>query len=462
MKKYKVLFLLLVLSILSGSFYYYEFVYKKNIVTQNEAENKILALTADKVDFFRMISKESTITLQKMDSRWQISEPIQDEADQELIVDLLNQFQNDMTHKLEKNQTGELSEYGLVDPYFTIEFKSSDGKTEKINVSKDKNFENFHFLKNESSDSIYLGSPIWYTISQEGLTYFRQKNLYRNKISDIQKINIKSLNSKFALIKTDKKWEIEGSPLLELDQNKVRSQIKELVEIKIKNYLTEGEPSAKDLIDRGFKKDDVELSIEDQTGKWSLKIALNEKNNALYAVTTQPTFLIELPLSAWEKLANLSVDQFRDRTTIMTFSKYDAQKFYSKVNGSEIHFENENQSWIIKNPKLDHQEFLPVEAEKLLNEIHELKVSYFIDDQDAKKFTGQNMIILKSSQDNLVFQLNWGPLITKKINGEDKQIYLARTQLSQQIFALEKEIIDQLPFDKIFKAKEKETSDVKN
>jgi hypothetical protein len=46
------------------------------------------------------------------------------------------------------------------------------------------------------------------------------------------------------------------------------------------------------------------------------------------------------------------------------------------------------------------------------------------------KFTGKNMMILKTASDKLLLQLNWGPSYIVNKNGVDTEYFYARTQLS--------------------------------
>ncbi len=63
------------------------------------------------------------------------------------------------------------------------------------------------------------------------------------------------------------------------------------------------------------------------------------------------------------------------------------------------------------------------------------------------------MIILKSESDRLVYQMNWGPDLTLKRNGTEKEYYFARTQVAPQIFAMEKSKMDSIDFSKVIQAK---------
>ena len=54
------------------------------------------------------------------------------------------------------------------------------------------------------------------------------------------------------------------------------------------------------------------------------------------------------------------------------------------------------------------------------------------------------MLILKTDRDKLVLQLNWGPALSLKRRGSEKAYFLARTQLAESIFALEKSAIEEI------------------
>ncbi|MGZ3692617.1 MAG: hypothetical protein ACXVAX_14000, partial [Pseudobdellovibrio sp.] len=100
-----------------------------------------------------------------------------------------------------------------------------------------------------------------------------------------------------------------------------------------------------------------------------------------------------------------------------------------------------------------------IEMSKTIKHIHDLKISDFIDSDVKDKFVGQNMLILKSESDKLLLQLNWGPSFKQMKNGVETEYYYARTQLSEKIFALEKEVIESLNLEpeKIVKKNESVT-----
>ena len=63
------------------------------------------------------------------------------------------------------------------------------------------------------------------------------------------------------------------------------------------------------------------------------------------------------------------------------------------------------------------------------------------------------MIILKTANDNLIFQLNWGPELKIKKHGVEKEYYYSRTSVSPMIFAIEKSKMQLDNFAQVFKKK---------
>ena len=442
------------LVIVGSAVYYNETVQQKNKAEAELLSHRILTLQRPDINLVKIESDNNLVTLQKINDRWALLEPIQDDADNVYIDKIIDQVFDDKTQKVQTQDNVKLEEYGLDKPAVTITLKSANGQSQRIFVSKEKNFENMHFMKSESVNHVFIGSPIWFSSFQGPVTLFREKKLYRSPVADIQKVRIRSLNEVFNLVKNNGQWVLQENPDFVLDQNIIRAKIKELAEMSIENYLQEGEPSAKDLEKMGLKKAPVEIEFEGKQHSWQVVLNLDDKDHALYGLTSKPSFLIQLPIAKWEAFANLRSDQFRDRISIMTFNKNDVSKVYSKVDGKVTEFENAQQTWKLNSALPADSEFAPTEAEKLIDQIHELKISEFVTPEEAKSFTGQNMFILKSSSDSLVFQLNWGPLIKQKFSGVEKEVYLARTQLSQNIFAIDKVAIDQLNLERLFTKKE--------
>ena len=447
----KTLFFLVGTIALGATIYYFEFIQVQQKKNENEKSQQIITFKIEDINFFQIQKKDTKLTLQKNDKMWILTEPIQDQADQGVVQDLIKNFSEQKMQSLESNTNLNLAEFGLDQPEATFAWKNNAGLSEKLQISSQKNFEGQSFAKVNDDQKIRMVQSNWLAKANEGSTYFREKRLYRSDLSEVLKVDVKSLNDHFQLQKKGQSWIAPQFENYELDQNKVRQIIKDFAESTIQNYLFEGDPSEKEQKEKGLLKPPVQIEFETAKSTWGASLNLDDKNKGLFALTTKPSYLVSLDMSRWERFANVTLDSLRDRKTLMTFSISDVQKIYSKIQNTEYDFLNEKQSWILKSNLPAESEFLPIQAEKVLNAIHDFEISEFVDADVAKKFEGKNMLILKSAGDELIYQLNWGPSLKMKFNGIEKDVYLARTQISKNIFAIDKSKIDELNMDRVFK-----------
>ena len=433
--------------------YYFEFVKPNQLQNQKESSARIMTFRPEDINFLQIQNKGVALTLQKNAHSWQIIEPIQDQADQAIVADLIKNLIEQKMQNIETAANAQPSEFGLDQPAVSYLWKNNSGQSEKIQISSQKNFEGQSFAKINDEQKIRIVDQVWLSKAEQNATYFREKRLYREDLSVLTKVKIKSLNDEFILQKVDQKWICPEQAGIDLDQNKVRKIIKDFAEATIQDYVFEGEASEKDLKIKGLMKPKSHIEFEGEKTAWSASLNLSDIDKTLYAMTSKPSFLVKLDISQWEKFANVTLDSLRDRKSLMTFPITDVQKFYAKNKNTNYEFINENQTWKLTSKLPENNEFLPIEAEKILSQIHNLEISEFVSPALAQQFEGSNMIILKTTGDQLVYQLNWGPDIKIKINGLDKEVYLARTQLSKNIFSIDKNKLDELNFNKVFKQK---------
>lgn len=443
MKFYKTIILAALAVAFSGGVYYFTVVREAQNAEANSSQ--IVYLKKEQINYLEMQNKNVKYVFQKSDQGWNVEEPITDIADDQRLEDVLNQLTNEKQLATAKEGPGiNWAEFGLDTPEALIVIKNNLGQSQKIFVSATKNFEGNHYARIDNVEKILVVSPSWYNFTTEKLTFFREKSLYRGQIAAIKKITIRSLNDNFSLVSGDKGW---YSPVFEnyvLDQSKIRSMIKAIAENTIQEYISEGDPSDMERKEKGLNKDYVEISFETEKDRWAVAVNLHEKDKALYALTEKPTYLVKLDLSQWELFGNLNLDALRDRKTMMTFDVKMVNRVFVRSGAKSLQLIKEDSKWrpeaeaLVEKIKINNDDMTD-----LINQVHDLEITYFLPEAEGKDFAGNDMIILKTSEDQLLFQVNWGPL--------RKDYFLARTQASDNIFGLKKSYIDQLPLEKILK-----------
>ncbi len=442
----------------------YFFDIKKDVDEGKKAEvlSQILNFDKNQINYIEIQKDENKFVLQKNVDGWTILEPIQDSADNNQVEDLVEAFSKEKYLAVAKEAATSdllrLAEFGLDKPYAIYNFKNNLGKSKKVFVGSQKNFEGNCFVRIDSENRILVAAPIWLSKADQKLMAYREKRLYRSALGTVIAAKIESLQDKFELKRIDNKWISTAHADFELDQNKSREMIKQIAESSIIEYMVDGEPSALELKEKKLLKAPVNIQLQTAAANWSVAVNQSEKENAIYAVTDRPTNLLRLDSSRWEVLGNLNLDSLRDRTTSMKFNVSEVKKIFMKIGDSEFSFIKEKEGWKPSKPGPDGSEFSSVEFAKLLNRIHDLEISEFLD-SDIKKtaqppFTGKNMLILSSDRDNLIFQLNWGPELKLTKKGIGKDYFYARSNQNLTIFAIEKNTLSSISPDRIFNKKE--------
>lgn len=432
----------------------YLFDYEAEKKSDPENASLILGYDIDQINYFQIIKGDSKIALQKSEQGWSLLEPIQDIADDNNIEDFLKKMTSERQISVVKNTKEdlteiELREFGLDKPEAILVFKNNLGHTKRISVGSVQNFEGDSFVRVDTENRVLLAKSLWTTQAKNEMIFYRDKRLFRGNLAHIENIRIKSLRDDFQLHKINNIWVGKGEDV-PLDQNKIRELLTKIVDTKIEQYLFEGEPSHRVIQEKGLEKEQaVYIELSSPEASWAAAINLHVQDKSLYALTERPTFFVRIDVGAWETFGNLELDGFKDRTSALAFSRKDVSKLYFKENNLERELFVENGNWVTKKDgesKLMNQDLI----NKVLDDVHDMKISQFVESSEAKsKFSGNNILILKSGAEKLLLQLNWGPSFSLNKGGDSKDYYYARTHQSEVIFALEKEMIDSLSLAKM-------------
>lgn len=413
-------------------------------------DTQILKFDQNQINLIEIEKKDEKIALQKNEKGWSLVEPIQDQADNDQIEEFLKSIAQERTLTIAKEATqltpSDLNEFGLDSPAVIYRFKNNLGQSRKITVGSQKNFEGNAFVLLDNENQVHVANASWLTRANEKVIFYREKKLYRLPLANVNQVKITTLQDRFDLKMVDGQWKANPVDYI-LDQNKVREIIKKISEAGIQEYVFEGEPGKNLIKEKGLVKAPVHIEFLTNDNSWAVDVNQSEKENTLYALTDRPTRLLKLDKTIWEFLGNLNLDSLRDRVSITRFNLDEVKSLYFKSADKILKFYKKKDQWQFDGSLNSTQSFNSAQFVRLLNRLHDLEISEFIDKKKVDQFKGDRMLILKSDSDHLVYQLNWGPEFKMKKNGIEKEYYYARTQISSSIFAVEKNKLDSLNFE---------------
>ena len=113
--------------VLAGLGAYIYFVDSKRPASGVEEKSKVFTVEADKVEEVSVTTDGESSTLRKVDGTWQMTAPIQADADQSAISSVTNALATVEVNRVVEENASDLSPYGLAKPRITVAYKATGG-----------------------------------------------------------------------------------------------------------------------------------------------------------------------------------------------------------------------------------------------------------------------------------------------------------------------------------------------
>lgn len=484
------IFTLIVLAV--GIFTLQEF--KKS---KTEQEEKV---TQDHI--FRNFKSEEVVSwalsekyvLKKSDSGWKIFSPVEDDADNEAVNSFFRSVFTQTVESLDVAREDNNKRYGFDVPLGVFEFSMLNGEKHKIILGSVLTYDKGYYIKKDNDETIWVGSSGWAPFVSKTYNDLRLKSIKfgEGELSKLRlKYKVEKDSADLEFKKVGANWQYESNAKMQIDGKVIEDLFRNLKDLKAeailedrtdtasikKQNLTKANLTIEASLLEGAKNQDVKVSFYlPQTGDVSY---MSTANTPIYSTSLS---------KAKEFIKNL--DAFRDKTFLFNFDqnlakkieikKFAEQKTDKNASGSsssDYKFEKLVTDWVLQNaPDADagagatdntgdlnkKKQASQPEVLSFLSELKSLKAETF--NGDAKKFKTVGEIFLYKEKNELLFSISYGGL-HKGSNGSE--LYLAKTNLSNEIVGVSRSSIDVLTSKKLIedlpekKTKEQEQAKLK-
>ena len=309
-----------------------------------------------------------------------------------------------------------------------------------MEVGSIKTFEQNSYLRKKENPQVFVGSPDWMTWVQKNPSDFRDRRFLRGKLSAFQKIEIKNGQGGLKLEKKQDLWIVSGHPEISQDQNRIREMLSQFNVTKADEIIAEKNISAADQKKYGITEAQVHVFIDLGDRKWQAAIAQN-KDKSVYAMTSDPVFLLRFDDALFKQLKFLKASSFMDRTKIFSFPKDSALNIVLQTALKKQVLNFKDQKWVLQAKGAD-QALDEKAVPELITNLSKLGLIEFIDEKIS--FKGQNKILLKGSNDKPIFEFAWESFNKIKIDDVERTVAIAKTSQSPDLFYIEQKEIDKL------------------
>ncbi len=434
------MWLFIVVVVLSAYTYFFEF-YKKDLTEKKKAEeSKVFAVQKDQVNEISFRGPGEKFLLKRTVDGWEVTEPFSDIADNESVESFLNPLLDERTKDLVKEGDGSDDKaFGFGENSVFIGLKSSSGQAQEAEVSPEKNFEGNPFLRRKDEKKIFVVNSSWAGYTNKKAADFRDKRLLRARIAEAEEFEVQNSAGSFKLISKESKWQ---SPSMEselLDQNRIRDTLMAISELKAQEILS----SDKKSLSRPIVKIRIKLKVKGEDKTWVGEFEPGLDKNSAVASNSFPGQILKIDRQSFDRFNQVNLLDLRDHRWPFAFDKAKVKKIEVTTPMKKSNLVLKGNDWVLDpaDPSIDVQQ---TAVKDLVDRIKTFEATNFLPAAMSKEFKKENSLRFSDEENKLVFEFMWGSSLKKKLGGVEKNIRLAKTSRSEEVFAIEESLFGRL------------------
>jgi hypothetical protein len=382
-----------------------------------------------------MRRKDNTVVLDKKDGKWELSKPVEAEADQGTIDGIASDL-SDLKIQRSFAATGDRAKYGLANPAATIEFQSAKGAQHSIQLG-DKDFSGdavYALVDKANPPKIDLLPVSLLDDASKLVNDLRDRSLIDLNGSQVTALSIDDPSGAIKLTKAPGGWEITEPQTTAADSEAVDGLVSSLSTSKFTDVASE---SAKDLAKYGLARPAIKLDATAKNGK-QFHLVLGKKGAEYYGRDLDRPIIFTVNSTVYDSFDKKFFD-LRDKE-ILHFDPTNAATVEVKnANGLIECAQGKIDEWKMVQPASDKGK--SVEGWKLTDPIENARAKQIWDKPPASVLAH-----LKKPAIQVVLTDKSGKATTIQISGAVGDSVYVRTSAGPQVYELNTQILKDLGF----------------
>lgn len=462
MKKNKALFMWGAVALVAFAAVVFDFQWQKLQEEKKLVQTKIFAVDSAQISAFEMTGGASTvdrgsgpvlsnrIRVEKTGEGWMIKSPVEERASQDetqsFVEGLAQERGSEVILDAAANEGSvNWAQFGLDAPLGSITIFDLTGQSSTVSIGSRKNFQGDAYLRRGEENRVMLGTNSWFTRAERKLLDFRDKRILREASMRIQKVRFTSAAKSVGFELQDSRWVYSEAPKIKMDQEKLREILSALVSPSVIEFKLEGEASARELKALGFAANATRIDVELDGGeKWNAEISSLQDEN-YHLKISKPPMVVVVPATEVTRFLSVDPEVLRDRKEPFDFDKNRAAEFEIKNAKSLWHAKKVGEAWQVQDDSTDKTALSTESLSTLLENLHELEVSEFIDTQKTPvPAPGKTEIKISDAKGEVLLHLKFGDWHKRKISGQTKWRMLAASNLFAEVVSVDQPKMDTL------------------
>ena len=355
---------------------------KPNTVETHRQAGNVVNFERDKLEGIAIQNGEDKIVLRREQGKWRLAEPVQDQADNAAVDNLLSDLEawrkeGAIPAQEVTTDKGRMNEFGLVQPKLRMRLVGP-GAPAEIFFGKDTAFEGTMYVRFADSKDVFLaGQTVRADISKKP-DEFRDRKLTDLTTAQVTRAVLKSPAGEIELAKRDEHWEIIKPLQARGDDQKIGDLLAQVTNARVQEFVA---ADSGDLHAYGLSEPRGSITIygaEDKEGRTLQLGAIAEKiKEAIYARYLPRSAVYALPKKIEEILTSRPND-LRDRH-LVRLDTNNLDRIHIEGTGQpKIVLARKDQNWTMASR--DNQPANGDEVRRLLDTLNAEQVTKFVAD----------------------------------------------------------------------------------
>jgi len=347
--------------------------------TQRQAGN-VVNFDREKLEGISIQNGEDKIVLKREQGKWRLTEPVNDQADNATIDNLLGDIETwrkegAVPAKEVSADKGRMTEFGLVQPKLRMQLIGS-GAPAEIFFGKDTAFSGTMYVRLADSKDVFLAAQKVRTDISKKPDEFRDRKLTDLATAQVVRAVLRSAAGEIELTKKSDRWEITKPLQARGDDQKVGDLLAQVTNARVQEFVADDRG---DLHGYGLSEPRGSITIygaDDKEGRTLQIGAVAEKiKDAVYARYMPRSAVYALPKKT-EEILSARPNDLRDRHLVRLDTNNLDRINIEAAKQPKVVLARKGQSWTIASR--NNQPADGDEVRRLLDALNEQQVSKFV------------------------------------------------------------------------------------
>jgi hypothetical protein len=434
MRKSTLLLVVLALG-LGGSVYYYEF---KRTPTPKKAEdesNPAFSFHAEDVKSLEFARSGQTISIEKRDGKWLITQPVETRADSSVIEGIATELARARISRTLPASPDRLAAYGLTNPEVTLDLRLQNGAKHQLKLgSKDYTGGSVYAILDENKEVALLPAAIL-SETDKPLDDLRDRNVLDLASDDVAAFTLKGPSGEIAAVRQDSGWKLDKPRAVAADTSQVDSLLAQATSAKMTGVESE---DAAHLSKYGLENPSLSFEARTKTGELRKLIFGKRAGSDYFARDTSRPMVFRTSEDFYKKL-DVKFFDLRDKSLVQFEAGEVTRVEVRNGNQTIVVVQKNANEWALEQP--GDNKGKAVQSWKLLDPLLEARAEE-IYDQPPPSIASR----LSKPAVEVTLTFKSGKSAKISVSSESGGFAYARTSDSAAVYKLSKKTSDDLNF----------------